>query len=62
MWKKLRGAKDTPSPIRVGAPTLLESTYDQGQLDRAEHIYGYNPNPPQREVNDAPARIPTMQL
>lgn len=73
MWKKLRG-KETPSSIIVGNPTLLESTYDQGQLDRAENIqdsgnYGYNPNsrPPistnaQREVDQVPARLPTMQL
>jgi hypothetical protein len=73
MWKKLRG-KDTAAPIRVGSPKLLESTYDQGQLERAETIqagrnYGYIPNrhpqdPPssQREADDGPARIPTMQL
>jgi len=69
MWKKFRG-KETPSPIQVGAPVLLESTYDQGQLDRAENIHngrnhGYNPNPSipvQREVNHVPTRLPTMQL
>lgn len=76
MWKKFRNKDTVPTPIRVGEPTLLESTYDPGQLDRAENLniqdsrnYGYNPNsrPPnststQREIDHVPTRLPTMQL
>ncbi|KAE9975051.1 hypothetical protein EG327_008562 [Venturia inaequalis] len=77
MWKKFRNKDTIPSPIRVGAPQLLESTYDPGQLERAEilntqdsHNYGHNPSnihPPistgtQRDTDHAPARLPTMQF
>ncbi|QDS69112.1 hypothetical protein FKW77_010286 [Venturia effusa] len=76
MWKKFRNKDTLPSPIRVGAPTLLESTYDPGQLDRAEDLtiqnnynHGYNPDvrPPhsagdQQDIDHVPARLPTMHF
>ena len=41
MWKKLplrdRGNKGRQS-LQIGAPTLLESTYDTAQLDRAQNL------------------------
>jgi hypothetical protein len=41
MWKRLpgrdRGNKGRQS-LQIGAPTLLESTYDVQQLDRAQNL------------------------
>ncbi|TID23111.1 hypothetical protein E2P81_ATG02227 [Venturia nashicola] len=73
MWKKFRNKDTLPSPIiRVGAPQSVDSTYDPGQLERAEnlnsqlyHSYEYNPNIPSntsRDIDHAPARLPTMQF
>ncbi|KIW07227.1 hypothetical protein, variant [Verruconis gallopava] len=41
MWKRLplrdKGTKGRPN-LQIGSPTLLESTYDEAQLDRAQNL------------------------
>jgi hypothetical protein len=42
MWKRLplrdRGNKGKQNQIQIGSPTLLESSYDELQLDRAQDL------------------------